>query len=51
MKGEKTTTNITLPSKDLIQIWQRTKTFTDKQKLREFSTTESALQQVQKELL
>ena len=48
---EKPATKITLPSKDLIQIWQEIKIFTDKQKLREFSTTKPALQQMLKELL
>ena len=32
---------ITISSKDLIQNWQRNKNFTDKQKLREFRTTNS----------
>ena len=48
---EKPTTKITLPSKDLIQLDREIKTFTDKQKLREFSTTKPALQQMLKEIL
>ena len=40
-----------LLSKALLEIWQETKSFTDKQKLREFSTTRPALQQILKELL
>ena len=36
---------------DLIQIWQRNLNFTDKQMLREFSTTKPALQQMLKEIL
>ena len=47
---KKPTTKITLPSKDLIQIRWRNYNFTDKQKLREFSTTKPALQQMLKEL-
>ena len=37
-------TKITLPIKDLIQSQGEIKSFTDKQKLREFSATKSALQ-------
>ena len=48
MKTKNLTIKITLPGKDLIQT---TKSFTDKQKLREFSTTKQALQQMLKELL
>ena len=44
-------TKITLPSKDLIQIDGEIKNFTYKQKLREFSTTKPALQQMLKEHL
>ena len=40
-----------LPSKDLIQIHGEIKSFSDKQKLREFSTTKPALQQMLKKLL
>ena len=48
---EKPIAQITVSSKDLIQIWRRIKSFTDKQKLREFSTTKPALQQMPKDLL
>ena len=47
----KLTAQITTPSKDLIQTWRRNQSFTDKQKLQEFSTTKSALQQKLKDLL
>ena len=46
----KSTTKITVPDKDLIQNWWRNKNFSDKQKLREFSTTKPALQQMLKGL-
>ena len=45
------TTKIIVPSKDLIQNRWRNKRFSDKQKLREFSTTKPALQQMLKELI
>ena len=48
MRKEATTKN-TLPSKALIQI-QQIKNFTNKQKLRESSTTRTTLQQMLKEL-
>ena len=38
-------------SKILLQIWWKIKSFPDKQKLREFSTTKPALQQMLKEFL
>ena len=41
----------TLSSKTLLQTSWRNQSFPDKQKLREFSTTKSALQQMLKELL
>ena len=41
LKGEKSTTKITVPSKDL-KIDGEIKSFSDKQKLREFSTTKLA---------
>ena len=47
---EKATTKITVPGKDLIQNWWRNKNFSDKQKLREFSTIKPALQQMLKGL-
>ena len=49
--GKKSTTKITLSSKELIQMQKRNQSFTDKQKIREFSTTKPALQQMLKELL
>ena len=51
MKGKKSTTKNTLPSKALLQIQKRNQSFIDKQKLREFRTARSALQQMLKELL
>ena len=42
-KAMKPTNNNTLPSKTLIQFDGEIKSFTDKQNLREFSTTKSAL--------
>ena len=51
MKKEEPTTKNTLPSKTLIQIWWRNQRFPHKKKLREFSTTKPALQQMLKELL
>ena len=41
-------TQITVLSKDLIQIWRRNQKLTDKQKLREFSIIKPALQQTLK---
>ena len=40
---EKSTTKITVPGKDFIHFDGKIKRFSDKQKLREFSTTKSAL--------
>ena len=48
LKGEKSTTKIAVPSKDFIQNWWRNNNFTDKQKLREFSTIKPAFQQMLK---
>ena len=48
---EKSTTKITVTSKDLIQNWWRNQSFSDKDKLREISTTKSALQQMLKGLI
>ena len=42
---------ILVPSKDLIQYEGEIKSFTDKQKLREFSTTKPALQKMLKDFL
>ena len=47
----KSTTKITVPSKDLIQIYGEMKIFSDKQKLRYFRTTNPALQQMLKEFI
>ena len=43
---EEPTTKNTLPSKSLFQIWWRNQSFPDKQKWKEFSTPEPALQQI-----
>lgn len=51
MKVGKPTTNISLPSKDLIQILGKIQSSIDKQKLGEFSTIKLALQQMLKEIL
>ena len=48
MKGENL--QITLPSKDLIHIQERNQ-FEEEQKLREFITTKTALQQMLKDFL
>ena len=48
---EKPTTQITIPGKNLIQNGGEIKSFTDKQKLTEFSTAKPALQQMLKDLL
>jgi len=47
---QKTTTKITLPSKDVVQIRKRNQKLY-RQKLREFSTPKPALQQTQKDFL
>ena len=51
LKEKKSTANITIPGKDLIQSWWRNKSFSEKQKLREFSTMKPALQQMLKGLI
>ena len=51
MKEEKPTTQISVPSKDLIQIWRRNQKLYRQQKLREVSTMKPALQQMLKDLL
>ena len=48
---ENSTGQITVTSKGLIQYEGENKSFTDKQELREFSTTKSALQQMLKDHL
>ena len=50
LKGKKSTTKITVPGKDLIQNDGEIKSFSNKQKLRVFSTTKPALQQMLKGL-
>jgi len=51
LKEEKPTTTILYPARISFRFEGEIKGFTDKQKLREFSTTKSALQQMIKELL
>ena len=48
---KKSTIKITVPRKDLIQTDGEIKSFSDKQKVREFSTTKPALQQMLKGLI
>ena len=51
MKGKKLQTRLLYPARISFRFDGEIKTFTDKQKLREFSTTKPALQQMLKELL
>ena len=51
MKGENLQPRFCYPAKISFRFCREIKTFTDKQKLREFSTTKPALQQMLKELL
>ena len=51
MKEKNPPNKITLPSKALIRFEREIKSFTDKQKLKEFSTTKPVLQQILKELI
>ena len=51
IKREDPTTKNTLPSKTLHQIWWRNQKISRQQKLREFSTTKPALQQMLNELI
>ena len=51
MKGKNLQSRLLYPARILFRFDGEIKTFTDKQKLREFSTTKPALQQMQKELL
>ena len=51
MKGEKLQSKLLYPARISFRFDGEIKTFTDKQKLREFSTTKTALQQMLKELL
>ena len=51
MKGKNLQPRLLYPARISFRFDREIKTFTDKQKLREFSTTEPALQQILKELL
>ena len=51
MKGKNLQPRILYPAKLLFRFDREIKSFPDKQKLREFSTTKPALQQMVKELL
>ena len=51
MKGKNLEPRLLYPARISFRFDRETKTFTDKQKQREFSTTEPALQQMLKELL
>ena len=51
MKGKKVQPRLLYPAKISFRFNGEIKTFTDKQKLREFNTTKPALQQMLKELL
>ena len=46
LKGKEYTTNITLPTRISFKIDGEIESFSDKQKLREFSSTKPALQQM-----
>ena len=51
MKGKNLQPRLLYPARISFRFDREIKTFTDKQKLREFSTTKPALQQMLKELL
>ena len=51
MKGKQLQPRLLYPARISFRFNREIKTFTDKQKLREFSTTKPALQQMLKELL
>ena len=51
MKGKNLQPRLLYPARISFRFNREIKTFTDKQKLREFSTTKPALQQMLKELL
>ena len=51
MKGKNLQTRLLYPARISFRFYGEIKSFTDKQKLREFSTTKPALQQMLKELL
>ena len=51
MKGKNLQPRLLYPTRISFRFDEEIKSFTDKQKLREFSTTKAALQQMLKELL
>ena len=51
MKGKNLQSRLLYPARISFRLDREIKTFTDKQKLREFSTTKPALQQMLKKLL
>ena len=51
MKGKKLQPRLLYPARSSLRFHGEIKTFTDKQKLREFSTSKPALQQMLKQLL
>ena len=51
VEREKFTTKTTVPGKDLIQNCWRNKSFSEKQKLREFSTKKPVVQQILKRFI
>ena len=51
MKGKKLQPRLLYPARLSLRFEEEMESFTDKQKLREFSTTKLALQQILKELL
>ena len=51
MKGKNLQPRLLYPARISFRVNGEIKSFTDKQKLREFSTTKPALQQISKELL
>ena len=51
MKGKNLQPRLLYPARTSFRLDREIKTFTDKQKLREFSTTKPALQQMLKELI
>jgi len=51
MKGKNLQPRMLYPTRLSLNLMEKSKAFPDKQKLREFSTTKPALQQMLKELL
>ena len=51
MKGKNLQPRLLYPARISFRLYREIKSFTDKQKLREFSTTKPALQQMRKELV